>query len=359
MKIGILTSSRADIGILTPLIKQLCVDVFFKCELIDFGFKKTTYIGTNIKIRRVKVNYHSDSKEDIAKNYGETVIKFASFWKSNKYDLILCLGDRYEMAASVQASIPFGYKIAHIHAGETSFGSTDNIYRDQISLLSHMFFTSHLTYKKRLSKLLYNRCDNIYSVGALGLSEIEKFSPKSKSTFLAHNKLPQNLDYLLFSIHPETINPENNFKYIEVLEKVLIKLQNNYSIIITSTNNDTYGSHYNQMFIELNNLFPSKIFFVENFGQENYYNALFYSDLFIGNSSSGIIEAASFNKFFINIGDRQKGRLTSDNVINVKFEESLIIKIIYRFYKKKFKGKNVYFKKNCINNIVEKIKLIK
>mgnify|MGYP000551341903 CR=1 FL=1 len=145
MKIGILTSSRADFGIYQPLINELILDNLFEIELIAFGTHMSKFHGytvDNIKrLYQVKIHEISslivnDNEVSIATAYGLTLLKFVDFWSQYKYDLVFCLGDRYEMFAAVSSAIPFNIKIAHIHAGETTLGAIDNAYRHAISLFS-------------------------------------------------------------------------------------------------------------------------------------------------------------------------------------------------------------------------------
>ena len=148
MKIGVLTSSRADYGIYAPLLKKLNTDGYINLEVIAFGThlsKSHGYTLTEIEkddyncIHSISSLISNDDEQSIATSYGLTVLKFADFWRENKYDMIFCLGDRFEMSAAVQAGIPFGLKFAHIHGGETTLGAIDNIYRNQITHASIFF----------------------------------------------------------------------------------------------------------------------------------------------------------------------------------------------------------------------------
>ena len=151
MKIGILTSSRADFGIYLPLLKKIKEDRYFKIEIIVFGTHLSKLHGYTIneiyssnfyKIHEISSLISNDDPESIGTSYGLTVIKFSRFWNENKFDLVLCLGDRFEMSAAVQAGIPFGIKFAHLHGGEITIGAIDNIFRHQITVASVLHFTS-------------------------------------------------------------------------------------------------------------------------------------------------------------------------------------------------------------------------
>ena len=143
MRIGVLTSSRADFGIYLPLLNLIKLDTFFKLEIIAFGTHLSQLHGYTVHeieengfdhIQKIPSLISNDSESSISSSYGLTVLKFADFWHNNKYDLVFCLGDRFEMSAAVQAGIPFGINYAHIHGGETTLGAIDNVYRHQISI---------------------------------------------------------------------------------------------------------------------------------------------------------------------------------------------------------------------------------
>ena len=174
MKIGILTSSRADYGIYLPLLQKLKLDSFFDLEIIAFGTHLSKFHGYTLdqiendgysKIHKISSLISNDDEQSIATSYGLTVLKFAYFWANNQFDMVFCLGDRFEMSAAVQAGIPFGVKFSHIHGGETTLGAIDNIYRHQISLASQFHFTSSDIYSDKIAHLKGN-IKNVYTVGA-------------------------------------------------------------------------------------------------------------------------------------------------------------------------------------------------
>src|SRR5690606_5753673 len=146
MRVAVLTSSRADFGIYLPLLNRLKEDPFFQLEIIAFGTHLSKFHGYTLDqikesgfttIHEISSLLTNDDEVSIATSFGLTVLKFADFWDKHSYDWVLCLGDRFEMAAAVQAGIPFGVRFAHLHGGETTLGAIDNIYRHQTSLASH------------------------------------------------------------------------------------------------------------------------------------------------------------------------------------------------------------------------------
>lgn len=364
MKVGVLTSSRADLGIYLPLLSKLKIDPFFELEIIAFGTHLSKFHGYTIteiegedfyKIHRISNLISNDDEQSISTSYGITALKFADFWFYNKFDLVLCLGDRFEMNAAVQAAIPFGIKFAHIHGGETTLGAIDNIYRNQITTASKLHFTATEVFSQRVSELI-GGVKNIHNVGSLSLDLIENFSPISKNNFYDKFKINQD-DYALITFHPETIAIEKNAQFAFEMRKALAQISADLFLVITMPNADTMGSIFRDQLCLLSNECQNKVVFVENFGKKNYFNAMYYSKVLIGNTSSGIIEAASFGKYVVNVGDRQKGRAQSKNIINTNFHSDEIILGTKKATELGvFEGINIYYKANSVNSVLSILK---
>ena len=364
MKIAVLTSSRADYGIYLPLLRKLKSDVFFQLEIIAFGTHLSKNHGYTLnaiqndgfdKIHQLDSLGNDDSQKGISTSYGNTILKFSEFWQNNRFDLVCCLGDRFEMSSAVQASIPFGVKLAHIHGGETTLGAIDNVYRHQISLASKLHFVSTLAYKKKVEELI-GSSENIYNVGALSLDDISDFQPIKKSIFLDEFQI-KNEKYALITFHPETVAVDSNIAYAKQMRTALAELTKTLYIVITMPNADTLGSVYRKEIHKLKAEIPNKIVLVENFGKANYFSAMYYAELLIGNTSSGIIEAASFNKYVINVGARQKGRAKSVNVFDVGFDAKKIVDKTNAILKlPNFREGNIYYKIETADTIIKIIK---
>ncbi|WP_299125684.1 UDP-N-acetylglucosamine 2-epimerase [uncultured Tenacibaculum sp.] len=364
MRVGVLTSSRADFGIYQPLIDELIKDNSFQIEIIAFGTHLSKFYGytldninklySGIKVHKIGSLIQGDDEVSIATSFGLTVLKFADFWSLNNYNLVFCLGDRFEMAAAVQAGIPFNVKFSHIHGGETTLGAIDNIYRHQISLSSLLHFTSTKAYKYRVEELI--ECDeNIFNVGALSLSNIKNFKPIKKEELFYRFNIKDE-PFCLITFHPETNAFKKNEQYALEMRKALEEISKEINLVITMPNADTMGTIYrDQLYLlEKNN---NNVFLIENFGKENYFSAMFYASFLLGNTSSGIIEAASFNKYVVNVGNRQKGRAQSNNVINSKFNHKDIIEASNKSLNLGvYSGENIYYKENSAKKIVNKIK---
>lgn len=364
MKIGVLTSSRADYGIYLPLLKKMKLDSFFALEIIAFGTHLSKFNGYTVdeikkdnysKIHEISALISNDNEESIATSYGLTVLKFADFWANNKFDLVFCLGDRFEMSAAVQAGIPFGVKFAHIHGGETTLGAIDNIYRHQITLASQIHFTSSDNYSNKVMSMIENQ-DNVHTVGALSLDEMSSFKPIEKDEFYSKYLIPIS-DYALVTFHPETVAANENVHYANEMKLALTAIAKELFLVITMPNADTLGTTYRQQLENLKKENPSQVLLIENFGKYNYFSAMYYAKLLIGNTSSGIIEAASFGKYVINVGDRQKGRAQSTNVLDTVFEASAIDSKTKEAIKLgEYNGPNIYFKEGAANTIINIIK---
>lgn len=296
----------------------------------------------------------SDSPFDISNGYGDIVKAFAGFWANHQFDWVVALGDRFEMSAAVQASIPFEVKIAHLHGGETTLGATDNIYRHQISLASKIHFVAEDTYCKRVVELVGSD-STVYNVGALSLADLNKSKLPSWKMVCQKFDIPYR-KFVLITFHPETIDASNNEKFIQVIGQSLKELSNDFYLVVTMTNADVNGSVIREALLKLKSRIPDKISLIENFGRENYFAAMQECEFLMGNTSSGIVEAASFQKFVINVGDRQKGRLRNKNIIDVPFVTTQIMAACKKAQKMgTYFGANRFYKANTVENIIEKL----
>lgn len=364
MKIGVLTSSRADFGIYYPLLKKMVEDSFFDLTIIAFGTHGSTYHGETISeiqetgfknIDLIQSLLLNDNPNGISTSYGLTVTKFADYWSENSFDLVFCLGDRFEMSAAVQAGIPFGIKFAHIHGGETTLGAIDNIYRHQISLASTIHFPSTETYKERIAAIIGDD-EHVYNVGALSLDGIEDFQFMDENVFRNKFEIPDK-QYVLITFHPETVYPERNQEYALEMKSALRDMSNEYFLVVTMPNADTNGKIFRNVIYELRNEVPEQLLCIENFGKTNYFNAMKFSQFLLGNTSSGIIEAASFGKYVVNVGNRQKGRARSGNVIDCEFNAIDILNAVSKIDNQdKFLETNTYQKSNTSKSIISILK---
>ena len=363
MKIGVLTSSRADYGIYLPLLNKLKFDQRFQLEIIAFGMHLQKSQGNTVDqitqegyqvIHKVGKMPESDGVVDISKGYGNMIVSFAEFWSKNKYDVVLALGDRWEMSAAVQASIPFEVKIGHIHGGETTLGATDNIYRHQITLASTFHFTAAAVFSERVISILSSD-KNVHTVGSISLEDINQLQLPSWDSVKEKFDIPFD-DFILVTFHPESVGASMNQHYANVISDVLVILVKEHNVLVTKANSDAMGSLFNDCFQQLQEEYPQKLKLVSALGKLNYFKALEKCGFMLGNTSSGIIEAASFGKYVVNVGDRQKGRLRNENVIDVQFESNEILLAIKSVAKRlQYSGRNKYVRLSTTDTIINVI----
>lgn len=366
MRIGILTSSRADFGIYLPLLKKLQQDPFFDVSIIAFGTHLSPFHGytiQNIIDENLTVAYKieslvlGDSQEAVATAMGLTSIKFASFWSTSRrnFDLVFCLGDRYEMFSAVTAGIPFNINFAHLHGGEETAGAIDDIFRHCISLSSMLHFCATSAYQHRIQQLL-NKHGNVYNVGALSLDNLFNMELYSKDEFFEQWKIDLSKPTVLVTLHPETKSSKENVAYAKILSSVIIRECASYQIVITMPNADSFGNTIREVF--KNQLARnSSVVMIENFGTKSYFSCMKHSAFLMGNTSSGIIEAASLGKYVINLGKRQEGRARSKNVFDVPFEESDILNCIRKIESlPEYDKENIYWQGGASDKVIDVLK---
>ena len=366
MRIGLLTSSRADFGIYYPLVKELWNDKAFDVEIIAFGthlkkqygytIDEINKLGFEVK-HKIETETKNNNSSDIAKSIGNTIVKFSNFWDNNNFDLVIALGDRYEMFAAVSAASPFGLDIAHIHAGETTLGAIDNAYRHSISLMSKYLFVSTEEYKNRATELS-EISNNVFNVGALSIDNLMSQKLFSNDEFYERFGIDLNKPSILSTFHPETVSLDKNEGYIKELISAFEVLKGKYQLIITMPNSDTMGDMIREQLISFSEKYNS-VKLVESFGMEGYLTAMKNCEILLGNTSSGFVEAAFFPKWVVNIGDRQKGRIITENIINSLVEKGSILNAV-KFVEENTisSDTNIYGDGNTSGRIVDIIKNI-
>ena len=360
MKIGVLTSSRADYGIYKPLLDKLKSDDRFDLTIIAFGMHLLKEHGNTIDLINAD-RYSSvdmiggmpigDSPREIVVGYGQLIREFGEYWSQNEYDWVFALGDRFEMSAAIQSGIPFLVNFAHIHGGETTLGAIDNVYRHQISLASKLHFVAASNFKLKLENLLGD-LEGVHNVGSLSLDALDLENlPKWK--LVAEKFQIPPVDFVLVTFHPETVEYDKNEVYASIIEEVLLKVSHEIHVVITLANADTMGKLFRDMAFRVKEMAPESISIVHNFGKDNYFSAMKASKFLLGNTSSGIIEAASFGKNVINVGNRQKGRLRSNNVFDLPFQVNEIINVVRSILADScYVGENVYKQNNTAERII-------
>lgn len=357
-----LSCGRSDFSIYLPLLREVKESKFFNFKIVLFGSHLSKLFGNtkeNIQkegfeiYEEIDAILSSDSEESIASSMGITTMKFANYFKQNPNDYVIVLGDRYEMFAAAAASVAFkNIDLFHLHGGETSLGSIDNIFRDCITRIAKLHFVSTESHKQKVSKILDNN-ENIFNFGAPALDGIINY--KNLPETVLRSYLPENFpkNFVLSTIHPETGELSDNLKVIQLMEYFIN--QSIHPVVFTLPNNDSESVFLREKILEWEKK-NKNIYAFEALGIKGYYAAMHLSKFLIGNSSSGIIEAASFGKFNINIGNRQKGRTRSENTLQVNDKKSLEKALTFiEQGNERYNSQNVYAGENTSKKIIAQI----
>ncbi len=322
-KIGIVTGTRAEYGLLKPIIGKVNESGSMELQLVVTGMHLSPEFGLTYQeieqdgypiTAKIEMLLSSDTSVGITKSMGLAMISFAEYYEVYRPDIVIILGDRYEMLAAASSAMIAKVPIAHIHGGELTEGAVDEAIRHSITKMSHLHFTTTEEYRNRVIQL-GEHPSKVYNVGALGVENIKSLSLWDKE------KLEKSLGFhfskkvLMVTYHPVTLENMSAEEQFSNLLTVLDKYQE-YQVIFTKGNADTGGRIINHMiddYVEKNS--ERCIAFV-SMGQIRYLSALQFCSMVVGNSSSGIIEAPSFHIPTINIGDRQKGRICAKTVIS-------------------------------------------
>jgi GDP/UDP-N,N'-diacetylbacillosamine 2-epimerase (hydrolysing) len=341
-KICVVTGSRADYGLLRWVMQGIKDDPQLNLQVIVTGmhlspafgltYKEIESDGFNID-RKVETLTSSDAPIDIAESVSRGITGCAKAIDDLKPDLLIVLGDRFEIFAAVSAALVARIPTAHIHGGETTVGAFDEAIRHSITKMSLLHFVAAEEYRKRVIQLGENP-NNVYLVGGLGVDAIKKVNLLPKKELETRLGIEFLQKSLLITFHPVTLEPETSDKQMNELLSALSNLRDT-TLIFTMPNADTGGLkliEIIQQFVSVNNNSFSFI----SLGHQLYLSCLAQVDGLVGNSSSGLTEAPSFKKGTINIGDRQKGRLISSSVINSEPIEVHISAAIKKLYSKDF-----------------------
>lgn len=271
------------------------------------------------------------SSETVAVSMAKTMEQFAAVWNELPTDLLICLGDRYEMFAAVAASVPFAIPVAHIHGGETTLGAMDNKFRHSLTHMATLHFAGCELYRKKIVELTGNE-ENVFNTGALSIDNLSSLQLMTKDEFFAQFGVDLNKPTLLTTFHPETVSFKKNETYALELCTALDNLAAHFQVLITMPNADTMGNVIRQQVVTWaeNN---ANVFAFENLGVLGYLSAMKHCAMLVGNTSSGFVEASYFPKWVVNLGNRQEGRLMTDNIRTIEIEANKIIDTVNDLYK--------------------------
>jgi GDP/UDP-N,N'-diacetylbacillosamine 2-epimerase (hydrolysing) len=363
-RICVVTGTRADYGLLFPilqeiesrknLIMQLVVTSAHLSDEFGLTYRQIEKDGFFIN-EKIENLLSSDSESSIAKSTGLATILLSDAFLRLEPDILLLLGDRFEAHAAATTAMLMNIPIAHIHGGEITEGAVDEQIRHSITKMSYLHFCSTEVYRNRVIQMGEDPA-RVFNTGAPGIDNIINF--KLLSIEALENQLNWKfpLKSALFTYHPETIINDNLKEDINNIFDVI--LETNIGVLFTYANADSGGRIINKKIEEFCKLDPIKYKVVKNLGQLNYLSAMKYVNLLIGNTSSGIIEAASFSKPVVNIGNRQSGRLKGINIIDSEVKElseSIKLALSLNFINKCQDIRNIYGSGGASIDIVDKL----
>lgn len=362
-KICILTATRAEYGLFKPIIKS-----FYNREGIDlrvvvtgshlspeFGLTYEEIINDGIEIdKKIEILLSADTPSAISKSMGLAMIGFADYFSESMPDLLVVLGDRYETLAVAIVAMNQRIPIAHLYGGEATEGLIDESIRHSITKMSYLHFTSTEQYRKRVIQLGENP-SRVFNVGAIGIENIKQNEYMSKQELLESLNLSLDRPYAVVTYHPVTLEHYSSESQIAQLLKAISK-HDEMNYIFTKGNSDADGRIINSMIDEYVKGKENCVA-VTSLGSKRYLTAIRHCHMVIGNSSSGIIEVPSFKVPTVNIGDRQKGRIQADSIINCNPDYDSIMAAIDKANDVEFRVKiqlvkNPYEKENTTRRIV-------
>lgn len=331
-KICIITGTRAEYGLLYWLMKEITSDSDLRLQIIatgmhlspDFGltYQQIETDGFTIDAK-VEMLLSSDSSVGIAKSMGLGVIGIADALDRLKPDILVVLGDRFEILAAAQAAMVARIPIAHIHGGEATEGLIDEAIRHAVTKMSHLHFTAAEPYRKRVIQL-GETPERVFNVGAIGLDNLTQLNLLSRSALESALNFRLNTGpVILCTYHPVTLREGDAGSALRELFKSLDRLPN-AKVVFTKGNADTGGRIINQMIDDYAAKNADRVAAFTSLGQVRYLSLLREADVVLGNSSSGIVEAPTAHTPTVNVGDRQRGRLKAQSIIDCDESEDAI-----------------------------------
>ena len=366
-KICVVTGTRAEYGLLYWLMKEIEADKELQLQLIVTGMHLSPEFGLTYKEiekefkidKKIEMLLSSDTSIGISKSMGLAQISFAEAYEELKPDIVVVLGDRYEIFSATSAAMIAKIPVAHLHGGETTEGAFDESIRHSITKMSHLHFTATEEYKNRVIQL-GEHPSRVFDVGGMGIENIKRLKLLTRDEFEKSIEFKLNKKNILVTFHPVTLENSTAKEQFQELLDAIDELEDT-NIIFTKANSDTDGRVINQMIDEYVSKNSYKSIGFTSLGQLRYLSALQFVDAVVGNSSSGLAEAPSFKIGTINIGDRQKGRIKAESVIDCKSDKVSILEAFDKLYSVEFQNslsniKNPYGDGCASQKIVEVLK---
>lgn len=367
-KICVITGSRAEYGLLSRLMSAIKADNDLQLQVIATNMHLSPEFGLTYKEieadgfvidKKVEMLLSSDTSNATTKSVGLAMMGFADACEDLKPDMILVLGDRFEILAAVSTALFYKIPVAHLHGGEITEGAYDDSIRHAITKMSHLHFTSTEEYRKRVIQL-GEHPENVFNVGALGVENIHKVSLMSKEELEESLSFMLGEKSLLVTYHPVTLENATAKSQCENLLEAL-DTYNDYKVIFTMPNSDTDGKVIMGLINNYVYTHPKQAVAFTSLGLKRYLSTLNYVTAVIGNSSSGILEVPSFGVPTLNIGDRQKGRIAAKSVVHCGTSKEEIVKGLEVALSKEHKKvseecMNPYDKDGTVESILRVIK---
>ncbi len=366
-KICVVTGTRAEYGLLRLLMKDINREKGLELQLIvtgshlskSHGYTYKEIVADGFKIdRKCKIIDKYDDPLAIVRSMSKAIVLLSKSFSDLKPDIVVLLGDRYELLSAASCCNIMKIPIAHIHGGETTQGAFDEAIRHSITKMAHIHFVANSIYGKRVRQLGESE-KNIFNVGGLGVDNLQKTDLYTKRYLIKNLGISFNKKNILITYHPVTLNNLTEKNDLKNLFRAVGELKDT-NIFFTMPNADTN----NQIIFKLIKKFCLKknnYYYFTSLGQVRYYSMLKNMDAVVGNSSSGLLEAPSFKIGTINIGDRQKGRLQASSIINCESNCKSIILALKKLYSKSFQKKlkstkNPYGPKGASKKIIRQLK---
>lgn len=367
--IGVVTVGRSDYGIYLPILKLIQQDPDLELKLFVGGMHLSKRFGMSFNIikadgfditAQIEMLAEKDRPEDIARSIGQGVIGFSKAYVQHRPDILVVLGDRFEMFSAAVAALPFNIPVAHIHGGEITRGAIDDALRHSMTKLSHLHFVSTQTYAKRVIQLGEEPWRVVVS-GAPSLDNLDTMQLLSQEALEEDLRVDLSQPTLLVTFHPVTLERDQAEKQIDALIAALER--STLPAIFTISNADTQNEIIIQKIRVYIKQHPNNKL-VDNLGSLRYFSLMKHVSAMVGNSSSGLIEAPSFKLPVVNMGIRQEGRVRAANVIDVPCEVDSILQGINTAISAKFNEglkdlENPYKKAGASQTIVDTLKSVK
>ncbi len=322
--LGVVTVGRSDYGIYLPVLRRIESTADLSLRLYVAGMHLSPQFGLTVQAveedgfdiaERVEIEPVSDTPGGIAKAMGTGVMGFSEVFSRGRPDLLIVLGDRFEMYTAALAALPFKIPVAHIHGGELTEGAIDDALRHSITKLSHLHFVATEEYRRRVVQLGEEPSRVVVS-GAPSLDNLRSKPLLGVSALSERLGVPMDPPPLLATFHPVTLEYERTEWH--VVELLAALESSGMPVVFTSPNADIGGSTVRKAIDRFVSVSP-RAHLAENLGTRAYFSLMSVAAAMIGNSSSGLIEAPSFELPVVNIGSRQDGRVRADNVIDVGY----------------------------------------